>query len=98
MQKIMIILHSEDISGAEVFIDRHYVGAIDKDTYVLDKIIKQLNSEVIKEEINLDSYLARSERDKFYLSSHFFFTEDEQEAILNGEIDYAFDMIKKRLF
>lgn len=98
MSNIIIILHSEDFDGAEVFINKEYIGAIDKDTYMLEKILKALNVEAIIEEINLDSYLNEKERNDFYLYDNFHFTEEEEDAILEGELDYAFDKIKNRIF
>ena len=98
MLNIIIILHSEDMDGAELFINKEYVGAIDKDTYILDKILKALDVEAIIEEINLDSYLDENERENFYLYNNFHFTEEEQDIILEGQIDYAFDIIKDRIF
>ena len=98
MSNIIIILHSEDFDGTEVFINKEYIGAIDKDTYILEKILKALDVEAIIEEINLDSYLNEKEREDFYLYSNFHFTEEEQDIILEGQIDYAFDKIKDRIF
>lgn len=98
MSNIIIILHSEDFDGAEVFINKEYIGAIDKDTYMLEKILKALDVEAIIEEINLDSYLNEKEREDFYLYSNFHFTEEEQDIILEGQIDCAFDKIKDRIF
>ena len=102
MNNIMIILHSKDYkdldgTSCEVFIDRQYIGALEGDTYVLNKILTAIHADVIKEEINLDSYLNEEDRFLFYLVKNFFFTEAEQDAILEGQIDYAFDMIKNRL-
>ena len=101
MSNIMIILHSKDYldldgTSCEVFIDRKYIGALEEDTYVLNKILTAINADVIKE-VNLDSYLDEEERLLFYMVQNFFFTEAEQDAILAGQIDYAFDMIKNRL-
>ena len=98
MSNIIIILHSEDFDGAEVFINKEYIGAINKDTYMLEKILKALDVEAIIEEINLDSYLNEEEREDFYLYSNFHFTEEEQDIILEGQIDCAFDKIKDRIF
>lgn len=102
MSNIMIILHSKDYldldgTSCEVFIDRKYIGALEGDTYVLNKILTAIHADVIKEEINLDNYLNEEDRLIFYLARNFFFTETEQDAILEGQIDYAFDMIKNRL-
>lgn len=99
MSNIIIILHSKDFDGAELFINKEYIGAIDKDTYILEKILIALNNaEAIIEEINLDSYLNENERENFYLYNNFHFTEEEQDIILEGQIDYAFDKIKDRIF
>lgn len=102
MNNIIIILYTKDyidLDGTicEVFLNRQYVGAIEKDTYVLKKILTAINSNVIIEEIDLDSYLNEEDRLNFALQGNFFFTETEEEAILKGEIDYAFDMIKARI-
>ena len=97
MNNVMILLYTEDCDGAEVFINGQYMGAIDKDTFVLDKILSVLNENMMEEKINLDSYLTEDERDMFYLSKNFHITKEEQDAILNEEIDYAFDMIKNRI-
>lgn len=102
MSNIMIILHTKDYSDldrtfCEVFINRQYIGAIGEDTYVLNKILTAINADVIKEEINLDNYLDAEDILIFSLVENFFFTETEQDAILAGQIDYAFDMIKNRL-
>lgn len=98
MSNIIIILHSEDFDGAEVFINKEYIGAIDRDTYMLEKILKALDVEAIIEEINLDSYLNEKERNDFYLYDNFHFAEEEEDAILEGQVDYAFDKIKDRIF
>lgn len=98
MSNIIIILHSKDFDGAELFINKEYIGAIDKDNYILEKILIALKTEAIIEEINLDSYLNENERENFYLYNNFHFTEEEQDIILEGQIDYAFDKIKDRLF
>ena len=102
MSNIMIILHTKDYldldgTSCEVFIDRKYIGALEGDTYVLNKILTAINADVVKEEVNLDSYLDEEERFIFSMVQNFFFTETEQDAILAGQIDYAFDMIKNRL-
>jgi hypothetical protein len=94
----MIVLDSEDMDGAEVFVNREYIGAVDKDTYILEKILIALGTEAIIEKINLDSYLNEKERNDFYLYDNFHFTEEEEDAILEGQVDYAFDKIKDRIF
>lgn len=102
MSNIMIILHTKDYSDldrtfCEVFINRQYIGAIGEDTYVLNKILTTIHADIIKEEINIDNYLNAEDILIFSLVENFFFTEAEQDAILAGQIDYAFDMIKNRL-
>ena len=102
MSNIMIILHTKDYldldgTSCEVFIDRKYIGALEGDTYVLNKILTAVHADIIKEEINIDNYLNAEDRLIFSLAGNFFFTESEQDAILAGQIDYAFDMIKNRL-
>lgn len=51
----------------------------------------------IVETIDLDSYLTKDEQAIFFDIDNCEITYQEQEAILNGEIDYAFDMIKDRI-
>lgn len=51
----------------------------------------------IVETIDLDSYLTEDEQNRFFDEDNCEITYQEQEAILNGEIDYAFDMIKDRI-
>jgi len=102
MSNVIIMLHTDDykdLDGTfyEVFLDREYIGAVGEDIYVLDRVIKKIGLNTIEEKVDLDTYLSYEERDIFYSAPNFFFTEEEQEAILKGEIDYAFDKIKSRL-
>lgn len=98
----MIILHTKDYSDldgtdCEIFINRKYIGAFKGDIYILNKILIAIDADVVKKEINLDNYLNVEDRLIFSLARNFFFTEAEQNAILAGQNDYAFDMIKNRL-
>jgi len=102
MSKVMLILHTQDLAGAEVFIDRKYIGIYpSKHTNILHKICESLleDSVTIVEEINIDTYLTEKERNMFLFNvpESLYITEEEQDAILEGQIDYAFDMIKKRI-
>jgi len=99
----IIMLYTDDfkeLDGTfyEIFINGKYIGSIGNSIYVLNKIFEEIEIDsIIIEKINLDTYLTREEREEFYLNQFCYLTIDEQEAILRGEIDYAFDMVKNRL-
>ena len=99
MSKVVLILHTDDLAGAELFIDRKYIGITSKRTMTLRKAIEEIdNNIIIWEEINIDTYLTEKERNLFlFKTENFFITEEEQDNILEGNIDYAFDIIKGRL-
>ncbi len=99
MSKVVLILHTDDLAGAELFIDRKYIGITSKRTVTLRKAIEEIdNNIIIWEEINIDTYLTEKERNLFlFKTENFFITEEEQDNILEGNIDYAFDIIKGRL-
>lgn len=99
MPKVVLVLHTDDLAGAELFIDRKYIGITSKRTVTLRKAIEEIdNNIIIWEEINIDTYLTEKERNLFlFKTENFFITEEEQDSILEGNIDYAFDIIKGRL-
>lgn len=99
MPKVVLVLHTNDLAGAELFIDRKYIGITSKRTITLRKAIEEIdNNIIIWEEINIDTYLTEKERNLFlFKTENFFITEEEQDSILEGNIDYAFDIIKGRL-
>lgn len=99
MPKVILVLHTNDLAGAELFIDRKYIGITSKRTVTLRKAIEEIdNNIIIWEEINIDTYLTEKERNLFlFKTENFFITEEEQDNILEGNIDYAFDIIKGRL-
>ena len=98
MSKVILVLHTDDLVGAELFIDRKYIGIISKRTITLRKAIEEIDNNIIIEEVNIDTYLTEKERNLFlFKTENFFITEEEQDSILEGNIDYAFDIIKGRL-
>lgn len=98
MSKVILVLHTDDLVGAELFIDRKYIGITSKRTITLHKAIEEIDNNIIIEEINIDTYLTEKERNLFlFKTENFFITEEEQDSILEGNIDYAFDIIKGRL-
>lgn len=98
MSKVILVLHTDDLVGAELFIDRKYIGITSKRTMTLRKAIEEIDNNIIIEEINIDTYLTEKERNLFlFKTENFFITEEEQDSILEGNIDYAFDIIKGRL-
>lgn len=98
MSKVILVLHTDDLVGAELFIDRKYIGITSKRTITLRKAIEEIDNNIIIEEINIDTYLTEKERNLFlFKTENFFITEEEQDSILEGNIDYAFDIIKGRL-
>ncbi len=98
MPKVVLVLHTNDLAGAELFIDRKYIGITSKRTVTLRKAIEEIDNNIIIEEVNIDTYLTEKERNLFlFKTENFFITEEEQDSILEGNIDYAFDIIKGRL-
>ena len=98
MSKVILVLHTDDLVGAELFIDRKYIGITNKRTITLRKAIEEIDNNIIIEEVNIDTYLTEKERNLFlFKTENFFITEEEQDNILEGNIDYAFDIIKGRL-
>lgn len=98
MSKVILVLHTDDLVGAELFIDRKYIGITSKRTIILRKAIEEIDNNIIIEEVNIDTYLTEKERNLFlFKTENFFITEEEQDSILEGNIDYAFDIIKGRL-
>lgn len=98
MSKVILVLHTDDLVGAELFIDRKYIGITSKRTITLRKAIEEIDNNIIIEEVNIDTYLTEKERNLFlFKTENFFITEEEQDSILEGNIDYAFDTIKGRL-
>lgn len=98
MSKVILVLHTDDLAGAELFIDRKYIGITSKRTMTLRKAIEEIDNNIIIEEVNIDTYLTEKERNLFlFKTENFFITEEEQDSILEGNIDYAFDIIKGRL-
>lgn len=98
MSKVILVLHTDDLVGAELFIDRKYIGITSKRTITLRKAIEEIDNNIIIEEVNIDTYLTEKERNLFlFKTENFFITEEEQDNILEGNIDYAFDIIKGRL-
>lgn len=98
MSKVILVLHTDDLAGAELFIDRKYIGITSKRTMLLHKAIEEIDNNIIIEEVNIDTYLTEKERNLFlFKTENFFITEEEQDSILEGNIDYAFDIIKGRL-
>lgn len=98
MSKVILVLHTDDLVGAELFIDRKYIGITSKRTITLRKAIEEIDNNIIIEEVNIDTYLTEKERNLFlFKTENFFITEEEQDSILEGNIDYAFDIIKGRL-
>ena len=98
MSKVILVLHTDDLMGAELFIDRKYIGITSKRTITLRKAIEEIDNNIIIEEVNIDTYLTEKERNLFlFKTENFFITEEEQDSILEGNIDYAFDIIKGRL-
>lgn len=98
MSKVILVLHTDNLVGAELFIDRKYIGITSKRTITLRKAIEEIDNNIIIEEVNIDTYLTEKERNLFlFKTENFFITEEEQDSILEGNIDYAFDIIKGRL-
>lgn len=98
MSKVILVLHTDDLVGAELFIDRKYIGITSKRTITLRKAIEEIDNNIIIEEVNIDTYLTEKERNLFlFKTENFYITEEEQDSILEGNIDYAFDIIKGRL-
>ena len=98
MSKVILVLHTDDLVGAELFIDRKYIGITSKRTITLHKVIEEIDNNIIIEEVNIDTYLTEKERNLFlFKTENFYITEEEQDNILEGNIDYAFDIIKGRL-
>jgi hypothetical protein len=98
MSKVILVLHTDDLVGAELFIDRKYIGITSKRTITLRKAVEEIDNNIIIEEVNIDTYLTEKERNLFlFKTENFYITEEEQDSILEGNIDYAFDIIKGRL-
>lgn len=98
MSKVVLVLHTDDLMGAVFFINRKYIGITSKKTITLRKAIEEIDNNIIIEEVNIDTYLTEKERNLFLFKiENFFITEEEQDSILEGNIDYAFDIIKGRL-
>ena len=90
MNVVIILNH---IDGEKYYKDIFVNGKLS----MLDESIFYDLPDTIVEKINLDSYLTAKEQYLFFLTSNSKILFNEQEAILNGEIDYAFDLIKERL-
>ena len=83
MSKVILVLHTDDLVGAELFIDRKYIGITSKRTITLRKAIEEIDNNIIIEEVNIDTYLTEKERNLFlFKTENFFITEEEQDSIL----------------
>lgn len=91
MNIVILLKHKENnIEREDMFINGKYIMQNNQD------IINNLYDTII-EKVNLDDYMTRIEKNNFFYNDNCKILRSEQDAILNGEIDYAFDMIKARL-
>ena len=100
MNNVIIIFKTKIFDETEyVFVNRVCIGSFVSYYYdLIGSILTKINADVIKEEVDIDNYLGEEDKKLFFsVKNNFFLTEAEQDAILAGQIDYAFDMIKNRL-